>query len=715
METVNRTLPTDKKEIHLRDYWATIWRWRWTVTATFVIVVTLVALFTFLQTPVYRASVKVEIQPSSRRLVNVQDVGEMGNTGFSWTGEDRYYNTQFEVIKSRAVAEKVLNRLGLRNDPEFKNLRDPIGAFKSRVMVEPLELTRIVVISMEGNDREKTTLWVNTLAQVYVDQNLDMAQKATSRAVTSLLELTEPLREKLSEKQEESFKVAEEQRIFVPEDQQKIIVGTLTKLQQDLTETQQTLSKQESVIRRIEEVAAAGGSYLSIPEIAGDPIVEDLYKQRIGIEQERQKLLATYKERHQKVLEKEDEIERLDRKIVTECDRIVGRMKTDYAIKKEQERKTQDKIELAKGESLNLTQRASGYELLRGDAAETRKIYDLINSRIKEIELSSGLLNNNIRILDKAEVPLAPVRPRKSLNLFIGVVCGLLLGVGLAFFLEYVDYTVKTTEDVEQYLKLHILSIIPKVNDESSYAVRESLQTLRTSLLFSRKNRTKNLVLFTSAGPQEGKSTTLVNLAKTMAASGDRVVVLDCDLRRPTVHVHLDLDKRHGMTNYILAPEDEGWQDYVKNSKVPNLYAMTSGPLPPNPPDIFGSDRFTQLLNDLKTHFDWVFIDSPPVASLTDSILLASMVDMVALVIRHNEADKEMVRRAIANVRNVNPNIIGAILNNVDLERSSYRDYYYVGYYYYGEGRGSKERGKTPPAGAETARKEPSVGEKAAG
>ena len=714
MEPVNRTLPTDKKEVHLRDYWATVWRWRWTVAATFVSVMTLVALFTFLQTPVYRASVKVEIQPSSRRLVNVQDVGEMGNSGFSFFGEDRYYNTQFEVIKSRAVADKVLTRLGLRDDPEFKNLKDPIGAFKSRVIVEPLEMTRIVVISMEGNDREKTTLWVNTLAQVYVDQNLDMAQKATYRAVTSLLELTAPLREKLSEKQEESFKVAEEQRIFVPEDQQKIIVGTVTKLQQDLTETQQTLSKQESVIRRIEDVAAASGSYLSIPEIAGDPIVEDLYKQRIGMDQERQKLLATYKERHQKVLEKEDEIERLDRKIATECDRIVGRIKTDYAIKKEQERKTQEKIEQAKGESLNLTQRASGYELLRGDAAETRKIYDLINSRVKEIELSSQLLNNNIRILDKAEVPLAPVRPRKSLNLLIGVLSGLLLGVGLAFFLEYVDYTVKTTEDVEQYLNLHILSIIPKVSDESSYAVRESLQTLRTSLLFSRKNRSKNLVLFTSAGPQEGKSTTLINLAKTMAASGDRVVVLDCDLRRPTVHVHLDLDKRHGMTNYILAPEDEGWQDYVKNSKIPNLYAMTSGPLPPNPPDIFGSDRFTQLLNDLKTHFDWVFVDSPPVASLTDSIILASMVDMVALIIRHNEADKEMVRRAIANVRNVNPNIIGAVLNNVDLERSSYRDYYYVGYYYYGEGRGSKERGKTPSPGPETARSEPPVGEKVA-
>jgi len=288
------------------------------------------------------------------------------------------------------------------------------------------------------------------------------------------------------------------------------------------------------------------------------------------------------------------------------------------------------------------------------------------------------------------------------------------LGVGLAFFLEYLDNTVRSTEDIEQYLKLHILSIIPKVTDDSSYAVRESLQTLRTSLLFSRKNPTRNVVLLTSAGPQEGKSTTLVNLAKTMAASGDRVAVLDCDLRRPTIHVHLELDKRQGLTNFILAPEGEGWREYLKNSKIPNLYAITSGPLPPNPPDIFGSDRFAQLLNEIKNHFDWVFIDSPPVASLTDSILLASMVDMVAFVIRHNQADKELVRRCIANVRNVNPNLIGAVLNHVDLERSSYRDYYYVGYYYYGEGRGAKDRGKKTPARIGPSPSQTSVEEKVA-
>lgn len=713
MEPSSKAVPVERKEVHLRDYWATIVRWRWTITATFFIVTTLVALFTFLQAPVYRAIAKVEIQPSTRRVAPVADVSEMGNTGYSFFSEDRYYNTQFEVIKSRAVAEKVFDRLNLWSDPQFAKMKDPIEAFRSSVVVEPIELTGIVLISLDGSDRERTAQWVNTLADVYVERNMDIALQTTSRAVAALLQQLEPLRGKLKETQDQTFEIAQKQKIFVPEDQQKIIVGTMTKLQQELTDTQAQLSQKESIIRKIDEVSRSGGSYLSVPEIANDPNVEDLHKQRIALEQEKQKLLATYKKRHAKVVEVEKELERLDQNLADECDRIAGRVKTQYTLLKEHERKTLDQIGEAKSESLDLKQRTTNYELSRGDAADLRKIFDLLNSRIKELSLSANLLNNNIRILDKAQVPLAPIRPRKGLNLLIGILTGLVTGIGLAFFLEYLDNTVKTTEDVEQYLNLHILSIIPKVTDESSYAVRESLQTLRTSLLFSRKNRSRNLVLFTSAGPQEGKSTTLVNLARTMAASGERVAVLDCDLRRPIIHTHLDLDKRQGMTNYILAPEGEGWREYLKNSKVPNLYAMTSGPLPPNPPDIFGSDRFAQLLSEIKTHFDWVFIDSPPVASLTDSILLASMVDMVAFVIRHNQTDKDLARRCLANVRNVNPNVVGAVLNHVDLERSSYRDYYYVGYYYYGEGRGSKDRGKKPLSmGA--SQSEASVGEKVA-
>ncbi len=221
--------------------------------------------------------------------------------------------------------------------------------------------------------------------------------------------------------------------------------------------------------------------------------------------------------------------------------------------------------------------------------------------------------------------------------------------------------------------------------------MKEAYQTLRTSLLFSRKNRAANVVLITSAGPQEGKSITTVNVARTLATAGERVIIIDCDLRRPAIHQRLNLSRDTGITNYILSSGDD-WRNYVKDTDQKNLYAVTCGPIPPNPADVFGHERFLALLKELRASFDWVFIDSPPVVSLADSMILASLADMVAFVVRHNENDKDLIRRCVMNVRRINPNVIGAVLNNVDLDRSHYKDYYYVGYYYYGESSGKKTR-----------------------
>jgi capsular exopolysaccharide synthesis family protein len=331
---------------------------------------------------------------------------------------------------------------------------------------------------------------------------------------------------------------------------------------------------------------------------------------------------------------------------------------------------------------MRMSQKASSYELVRGDVTETKRLYDLLSTRIKEIDLSADLLSNNLRILDAAPVPTLPVKPRKVLNLAVGVLLGLMLGVGTVFFLDYFDNTIRTSEDVEQFLRLSLLAVIPRETQETGHAVREAYQTLRTSLLFSRKARGSNVVLITSAGPQEGKSCTTVNIARVLAQSGEKVVVLDCDLRRPTVHQRLNIEREPGITNYILSSAGDDWRVYAKPTEFPNLYALTSGPIPPNPADIFGHERFTTLLKELRERFDWVFIDSPPAVSLADATILASMADMVAFVIKHNENDRDLIRKCVANLKKVTPHVIGAVLNNVDLARSDYRDYYYVSYYY---------------------------------
>jgi capsular exopolysaccharide synthesis family protein len=622
----------------------------------------------------------------------VADVSDIGTAQYGWFAEERYFNTQYEIIKSRDVAQRVFERLDLYNHPVFKRGTDPVGALSRMIDVEPVKDTGIVEISMEGHDPAEVAAWVNAIAEVYVDRNLDQAVASTKKALKALLAEIDPLRKELDDSQSKSYDFAAQANLYVPENQQKITNDRLSKLQGDLTESQMKKGEIEGVLKRVEAVRQDGGSFETIPQISEDPVVRDLYKEKVNLERERERLLMSFKDKHIRVLEKQREIEETNQKIASEADRIVSNLRTQYELLKDRESKLIKASNDTRAESLLVNRTASRYDLVRGEATEARRIYDLINTRIKEIELSAGLLSNNLRILDKAPVPKSAVRPRTVLNLAIGLLLGLLLGVGMVFFLDYMDNTVRRSEDIEQFLKLNLLAIIPKQVEGTESAAREAYQTLRTSLLFSRKSRSANAVLITSAGPQEGKSCTAVNVARTLATAGEKVIIVDCDLRRPAIHQRLGLGRDQGLTNYILSPDGDDWRNYVKTTDQTNLSVMTCGPIPPNPADVFGHERFLGLLKDLRSQFDWVFIDSPPVISLADSTILASLSDMVAFVVRHNVNDKDLIRRCVSGIRKINPNVIGAVLNNVDLDRSHYKDYYYVGYYYYGESTSKKER-----------------------
>ena len=585
----------------------------------------------------------------------------------------------------------MFDKLDLYHHPMFRKSSDPVGVFSSMVQVELIKDTGIMQITLDGPEPKEVQTWVNSVAEAYVDRNLDLSIEATGRAVKALLSEIAPLREKLQDTQRSSFELAEKENLYVPENQQKITNDRLSALQADYTETQVKAAELESVLKRVDEVRQNGGSYEVIPQISGDAVVQDVYREKAILERDLEKLSVTYKDKHVRVLEKQSEIDKTNQKLASEVDRIISNLRTQYALLKDRESKLAVAINETRSESLRVNQKASNYELMRTEALDTKRIYDLISARVKEIDLSASLLSNNLRVLDRAPLPQMPIRPRPILNLLIGVMLGLLLGVGTVFFLDYMDNTVRTSEDVERYLKLNILAVVPRDNDATRRAVREAYQTLRTSLLFSRKARTANAVLVTSAGPQEGKSCTSVNVARTLANAGEKVVIIDCDLRRPTVHQWLKLSKDQGITNYILSTEGDDWRTYLKTTDQSNLYALTSGPIPPNPADVFGHERFKRLLKELRQEFDWVFVDSPPAVSLADAMILASLCDMVAFVVKHNENDKDLIRRCVGDLRKINANVIGAVLNNIDLERSDYKDYYYVGYYYYGESSSSKK------------------------
>jgi capsular exopolysaccharide synthesis family protein len=686
---------SEVRTVHLRDYWRVMWQGKWLVLAIATVVITLVAVATFLQTPIYRATATVEIQPRAKSISPTADFSQLGVTGWSWMAEERYLNTQMEIVRSTEIAKAAIEDLGLETHPQFASLDNPALALASSISLELLVDTYILEVSIQNTDPKMAQLLANGVVHAYIDSNIESALKNANRVIEELYAQVEPIRADIEESERRRFELARSNAFYVPEAKESTMENRLNQLEKELTELKIARGELEATFNAIEEIERRGESYESIPRVANDPIILDLKEQAFTLEQQIEELSVSYRDSHPKIEAVRNTLVEIPKKIETETAKIIAKIKTEYAIGQRRESDLLDQIQLAREEGLGLSETTSQIEMLDAEIKEDRRIYELITSRIKEIDLNQETLVNNIRLLQEASEPVAPIRPRKGLNLAAGLVLGLFLGVGTVFFIDYLDNTIKSSEDIERILDLPLLAIVPKFNKGAISAVNEAFQTLRTSILFASKGRALKTILVTSAGPGEGKSQTVVNLAKTLAQAGDRVVLLDGDLRRPTVHTRLNLERSGGLTNHLLNGEvGDGWMRYLKDVEdVEHLKVLTCGPLPPNPVELFGSERFAEMLEQLRAQFNWVLIDSPPLASLSDSIVLGSMVEMTVLVIKHNENDRDLIKRTMQQMRKVNANVIGAVLNSVDLKRAGYHDYYIAGYSY----EGTREGQDKPP------------------
>lgn len=692
-----------QREVHLRDYWKIVWQGRWTVAAVFLVVLAATTAYTFLATPVYRATSTVEVQPQARRIAPGQDVSGIGVAGYGWFAEEKYQNTQLEVIRSRTIAERAFAKLGLAADPRFAEAKDPVAAFQALIRAEPRRETGLVDISILGPDREEITRWVNAVADTYVDRNLEKAQYNARSAVDQIQKLMEPLKVGLEKAEQSRIDVLQEQQLYNPENQAQIVQQRLEKLNGERNNVQLEATRLRETLDKIADIQASKGDPSSIPELRDDKVLQNLNQDKVQVERQLESVRVTFRPGAPAYQEKVQELEKIQARIRDQVHVVVANLQNRFDLARRNLASLDGDIRKAEDESLALGVSTSKYRVVNADAETKAQLLQAITKTMNEVSLSADLLANNVQLLDHAIPPLVPIKPNKRLNLFLGAVFGLFLGVGTAFFLDYLDNTLRSPEDVEKFVNLTTLAVIPKfvAEERNSHAVKEAYQSLRTALIFSSKNRERKIVLITSTGPQEGKSSTVAQLARTLAGAGERVIVLDCDLRRPTQQVHLKLDRDRGITNFLAAPRgEEDWSPFVKSVGPANLHAMTCGPIPPNPAELFGGERFARLLRDLRAAYDWVLIDSPPAMSLSDATLLAALSDMVLLVVRHNKTDRDHVARTVQQLRTVNARLAGVILNHVDLDRAYKKDYYYQGYYYYGEGKGSGD-GKRSKSGSE--------------
>jgi polysaccharide biosynthesis transport protein len=713
---------------HLLDYWELILKRRWLVLTCVLVVFTTVALGTLKEQPVYEGKVEIEIDPEPPSVVNFKEVVSVGNNG----DFESYQDTQYKLIKSRTLAEQVVKDLKLYESPEFIRPRylfgliegavpalppnideDPpdassplfknaVAYLKSAVDVDPVRRSNLADITVDAHDPNLAATVANKLADDYANFNLETKYNETMKASAWLKNKIADMKIAVEKEDDKLAEYARANGIVFVNDKETLVTAHLSQVANSLTAAQNDLIAVGTLYEQVQ-----AGHIETLPGIIDNPLVQDLRRRKDDLERQYEDLSVEYKPDYPKVKVVKKELDAIDQQIEQQKKTAAKTITDQYDNARERVKKFNDALNEAKREQNDLAEKTIQYDIIKREASSNHELYDGLLTRMKEANVSAGLGASNIRVIDPAIVPGGPVKPRVLLNLSLGLIAGLGLGIGLAFFQEYLDKTLKTPDDVEQYLRLPSLGVVPRFTiagakdgkgeeallasgSNGHHALApgiktdpqsvEAFRSLRTSVLLS-ASPVPRLILVTSALPSEGKTTTTVNLGATLASLGNRVVVVDCDMRRPSCHRSTGVENAPGFVQCLTGHVD------LKAAVLPvqgveNLSVIPCGPIPPNPAEVLSAPLTADLLRRLRTQFEYVLVDSPPLLSVADSRILATLVDAVVLVARAHATPYDVVRRARTLLYGSGARILGVALNDVDLERGFGSQHYQYGYGY---------------------------------
>jgi succinoglycan biosynthesis transport protein ExoP len=675
--------------VDVRYYTDLLWRGRKVILTAAVVGLGLGLLVAFLQTPEYRSTAMLQIEPPTPLFMGVTDALVSG--GNYWQNAD-FYNTQFRVLKSRGLGEKVVARLKLKDRPPFKESADPGAVFMDHVSVDPVPESRLVMVGVTLPNATEAALWSNTLADVYIEQSVSSRVESARHAYEWLQERLAATQQNMREAQDKLFKSYQTQDLFVPEGSQSAVTTSITRLNEDQVAITGRRIVLAAALQQVAQMQAAGQSLDNVPQVAVDELYLGLSGQVETLNQELTRLLEKFKSGHPDVQRVEAQIAQLRKARDERAVQLVRGMRAELAQLERREAEIRDAINTQKAQAASQSRKGAELDVLRKEAESSKGLYEVLLQKLNESDIAASIRSNNVTLVERAAVPSSPVRPDKKKIAGIASVLGLALGVALILGRDYLNNTLKDPEEMERFLHLDLLAAVPRYGEETVHLVTEAYQNIRTALLFARNDEGGQVVLVTGTAPQEGKTTTLVNIAKLLASSGEKTIVIDCDLRRAQLHSWLGLEREPGLTDHFVSHAD--LDTLIRSTMVPNLFALTAGVLPPNPPALLARRDMEKLLGRLRAHFEWVLIDSPPLASVTDALLLARYADTVLFVVQHNKVDKKVVKRTLARLRKATPNVLGGILNSVDLKSKG--EYYY--YYQSQEEPAARKGGRTAVA-----------------
>jgi polysaccharide biosynthesis transport protein len=738
-ETAASQPQSSSQNVHLLDRISALFRHRRIAGSAFAIVVGVMMLQTYSKVPLYRASARVVIQDERTTAVGTLNATDP----MFWQDGEKYYNTQYSILQSRGLARRVVQRLQLQNHPLFNGTapqsRGPltvirearrtlaatvrglfsrdepaaakpapdesavesglISQFLAGVEIVPDRSNRLVEIVYTSTDPAFAALAATTLAEEYTQQNLDLRLETVNKNLAWLEEEVVKQEKKVTEAEEAMTRYRENQNALSLDDRQNIVVARLNTLNDTATRAKTARLQKEAVYNQVTSVDPKSDAADGYPVISTNAGVMEAKTRLNDLLADKARLSSRYLPGHPDLIKVEGQVESARAALVAQRSRVIESARNEYEAAVEEERSYAGQLESQKGTAMDLDRKSGAYLVLQRQAETNRQVYQSLLQQQKELRVVSNSRTNNIQVMDRAEPPGAPFSPDARRDLFTALIAGLLVAVGLAFGLEYLDDTVKTPDDVTGRLRLPLLGLVPSVagtrvpllSETVPHDFGEAFRSLRTSLVFTSAAEGPRVIAVTSSQPLEGKTTTACNLGMVLALGGARVLLVDADMRRPGLHTVVGAQNEVGLSHLLVGQARV--RDAVQQTGEPNLFVISAGLIPPNPSELLSSERMSALLANLRAGpFDWVIIDTPPVLAVTDAVIVARGVAGVVFVIGSEMTRRVHAERAIETLTAGKPKSVGAVLNRVDFDRNKY---YYSRYYghhyqnYYGNGKKS--------------------------
>jgi capsular exopolysaccharide synthesis family protein len=682
---------SQENKLHFLDYWRIIRIRKTVILAVFLLVVITATLVTFILPESFASTARIKIE---RDTPDIQGFDSRMQGG----GYDPYFiQTEFETIQSEKVLGKVIEALNLnkvwgekfRGQGETMKTPEAIGMLKSRLDLRPVRNTSFIEIKVYSDKPEEAADLANAVAFAYKEFRKDQRQELYKNGIKAVEDRLTEQEDKVRKATARVEQLREELQVpdaLALENAPTPLMSaeSLRKIEGVRLETETELIRQQTLLKNLRSLTREEAIQV-VPRAAQDSMLSSLLEQLNITEQG---LVIRSKElgdKHTDVIKLVAQRDELKDKINKNVDGILVALDYRVASLKESLSNLEKQVDRATTNDIAKAKSSRPYYEAKRELEELMRFRQILSMKVASEQIDQNLPKTMmVEVMDAAKPGQKPVRPNKALNIALGIIIGLVVGVGLAFFIEYLDTSVKTIDDVERSLQSPVLGVIPQnvglvLEEGVDSPHAEAYRVLRTNILFSRKDDKLNTIAVVSAGAGEGKSTTVFNLAAVFAQSRQRVIVVDSDLRRPTLHKMLHITNSLGLTNYLL--KQNTLEEVIQTTNLPNMDFLASGKLPSSSLGILSSAQMRELITDLKARYDFVFFDSPPIMGVSDASILASEVDMTLQVIQYRRYPQPMNIRAKQLIEKVGGNLVGIVLNNINMSQDeSY--YYYSGYYH---------------------------------